>query len=62
MRDLMVALGVILASAIVLAIPILLVCSIYESWPKFIEFLLLMFTVGDLLGVAAGIVNLMDDF
>lgn len=62
MKDLMITLGVILTSVIVLAIPILLVCSLYEHWPKFITFLLFMFMIGDLLAVSSGVVVAMEDF
>lgn len=62
MRDLMIALGVILVSVIVLAIPILFVCSIYEHCPQFITVLLFLFMVGDLLTVASGVVVAMDEF
>lgn len=62
MKDLMIALGVILTSVIVLAIPILFVCSIYEHWPQFITVLLFLFMVGDLLAVSSGVVVAMEDF
>lgn len=62
MRDVMTAIGVIITAAVVLSIPILFVCSIYENWPGFLKLLLLIFMSGDILGVATGVVNLMDNF
>ena len=62
MKNIMIALGVILTSVIVLAIPILLVCSMYENWPWFVKLVLTMFMIGDLLAVSYGIVKIMDYF
>ena len=62
MKNIMIALGVILTSVIVLAIPILLVCSMYENWPGFVKLVLTMFMIGDLLAVSYGIVEIMDYF
>lgn len=62
MKNIMITLGVLLTSVIVLVIPILFVCSIYEHWPGFVKLLLLIFMSGDVLGVATGVVNLMDNF
>lgn len=56
MKDIIIALGVILASVIVLAIPILFVCSIYEHWPEFIQVLLFVFMAGDFLAVSSCVV------
>ena len=62
MKNIMIALGVMLTSVIVLAIPILFVCSIYESWPQFITVLLFLSMIVDFSAVSFGVVNLVDDF
>lgn len=62
MKNIMILLGVMLTVVIVLAIPILFVCSIYEHWPGFVKLLLLIFMSGDFLSVWSGVDKLVDDF
>ena len=62
MKNIMITLGVLLTIAIVFAIPILFVCSIYEHWSGFVKLLLLIFMGADIMFVSLGIVDLMDVF
>lgn len=62
MKNIMITLGVLLTSVIVLAIPILFVCSIYENWPGFLKLLLLIFMSGDFLVVSSCVVVTTHEF